>query len=125
MKYDWVFAIFSRAQDEEKGSFLQDILDQIDEDDSLHRADKENSPNANTYSVEQTLVDLVAGNETDRVDRIIKKLSGDSDASLSEEFSDIDDPIHEESLLTDLFYTAKSVSPQSYGDYKLFPENKL
>ena len=69
--------------------------------------------------MEQTLVDLVAGDEADRVDRIIKKLSRDSDASLSEEFSDVDDPIHEESLLADLFYTAKSVS--LYEDYKLFP----
>ena len=67
--------------------------------------------------MEQTLVDLVTGDDTNRVGRILKKLERDPDASLSDEFSDVEDPTHEDSLITDLFYTANNVSYRYYQVY--------
>ena len=102
--------MFSRDQDERKGNLIQDILDQIDGDHSMNHSKHAESPCENTYNVEHKLVDLVAGDDTNRIGRILKKLERDSDASLSDEFSDVEDPIHEDSLITDLFYTARNVS---------------
>ena len=98
-----------RNQDQEKGNFIQNILDQIDDDHTNNVSNQGGFFDQDVYSVDKTLVDLVTGGETDRIGQILKKIERDSDASLSDEFSDTEDPIHEDSLLTDLFYTGKDV----------------
>lgn len=56
---------------------------------------------------ERALVDLVTGEES-RIENMLQRL--DSDGSLSNEISDIDDPLYDDSLMEDLFYTKKVIS---------------
>ena len=62
-----------------------------------------------TYPVEKNLVDLVTGDEHHNISRILKRLDRNSDESISDAFSDVEDPVHEESLINDLFFTKKLV----------------
>ena len=76
----------------------------------MNHSKQEDSPSENAYRVEHKLVDLVTGDDSNRIGRILKKLEQDSDGNFSDEFSDVEDPIHEDSLITDLFYSARNVS---------------
>ena len=55
---------------------------------------------------ERALVDLVTGEES-RIENMLQRL--DSNGSLSNEISDIDDPLYDDSLMEDLFYTKKVI----------------
>ncbi len=55
---------------------------------------------------DRALVDLVTGEES-RIETMLQRL--DSDGSLSNEISDIDDPLYDDSLMEDLFYTKKVI----------------
>eukprot|EP00794_Sanderia_malayensis_P007365 gene7365-8185_t len=95
------------------GRLFKDILDQVDEGDSLEGIlDASLSPKSEDVFTDRALVDLVTG-EDSSVRNILKRI--DSDESLLNELSDHDhdDPIYDDSLLADLFYTNKDSSDLS------------
>lgn len=110
VSYQLFLTLFCRNQGETQGNLIKEILDQVENDQSMHSFAHADSTTENVRHVDRALVDLITDDETQRIGQMLKKLERDSDGSLSEDFSDIDDPIHEESLLTELFYTAKQVS---------------
>ena len=58
--------------------------------------------------LESKAVDLVLGKE-DNIEKMLKMATAESDMSVSD-CSENGDPVYDESLLADLFYTAKKVS---------------
>ena len=103
-----------KPRDKFEGNLLQDILEQAAEGDTLDDTQVIESPIGQmTYPVERQLVDLVTGDEHHNISRILKRLDQNSDESISDAFSDVEDPVHEESLINDLFFTKKLVRPFS------------
>lgn len=76
----------------------------------MNASNQEGISSENACNVDKTLVDLVAGDETHRIGQMLTKLEQISDASLSDEFTDTEDPLYEDSLLNELFYTENGVS---------------
>ena len=94
-----------------EGNLIKEILHQIDDDVILNSEDHSKEE----YSMDKKLVEMVTGEDEQNIEKLMKKLEHDSEGSLNDEFSDSEDPIREDSLLTDLFYNAKLVSDNNQG----------
>ncbi|XP_013378816.1 C2 domain-containing protein 3-like [Lingula anatina] len=96
------------------GSLLKEILERSED---LHEIDATDS---DTADIETRAVDLVFGaNVTGKELKALRGLSGHSDDSMSsdeEVFSDIGDPVHDDSILHELFYKNPDTDSSSVTD---------